>query len=128
EALTLPRLRAGPIDLEHEQTGGKFRPTLGEGVEARSEDDVLPDATVSLFRDEIFDEAGAGHDGGAEGPRERAHVGTAAPCVVGSRQPQAYFVLEHMWRRIDFYVQGPPQGDSHRRVVWRRPLPILHDL
>jgi hypothetical protein len=37
EALTLPVLRAGPIDLEHGQTGGKLRPTLGEGVEARSE-------------------------------------------------------------------------------------------
>ena len=44
EALALPRLRAGLIDLEHEQAGGELRPTLGEGVEPRSEDDVLPDA------------------------------------------------------------------------------------
>src|SRR5437773_10075527 len=35
EALALPRLRAGPIDLEHKQTGGKLRATLGEGVQAR---------------------------------------------------------------------------------------------
>ena len=118
EALALPRLRAGPIDLEHEQTGGELRPTLGEGVQARSEDDVLPDATGSLFRDEIFDEASAGHDGGAEGPRERAHVRTAAPSVVWSRQLQADFVFEHVRRRIDFDVQRPPQGDPHRRVVW----------
>jgi hypothetical protein len=31
-------------------------------------------------------------------------------------------------RRIDFYVQGPPQGDPHRRVVWRRGWLIVHDV
>ena len=71
QALALPRLRTGPIDLEHEQPGGELRSTLGKGVQARSEDDVLPDATGSLLRDEILDEASAGEDGGAEGPRER---------------------------------------------------------
>src|SRR6185436_825315 len=128
EALALPLLRAGLIDLEHEQTGGKFRPTLGEGVQGRSEDDVLPDAAGSLFRDEIFDKAGAGHDGGAEGPRERAHVRTAAPSIVWSYQHQADFVFEHVRGRIDFYVQRPPQGDPYRRVVWRRHLLIMHDV
>jgi hypothetical protein len=59
EALALPRLRPRLIDLEYEQTGSNLRPTLGKGVETRSENDVLPDATGSLFRDEIFDEAGA---------------------------------------------------------------------
>src|SRR6266581_5998324 len=82
----------------------------------------------SLFRDEIFDEAGAGHDGGAEGPRERAHVWTVAPSIVWSRQLQADFVLEHVRRRIDFYAQRPPQGNPHRRVVWRRHLLIRHDV
>src|SRR5256885_1030236 len=112
-----------PVDATtagRQQTGGKLRPTLGEGVQPRSEDDVLPDATGSLFRDEIFDEAGAGHDRGAEGPRERAHVRTTAPSVVWSRQLQADFVFEHVQRRIDFYVQRPHQGDPHRRVVWRQ--------
>ena len=85
ETPPLPRLRPGLIDFEAEQAGGKFRPTLGEGVQTRSEDDVLPDAAGSLFRDEIFDEARAGDDGGAEGPRERTHVRTAAPSVVWSR-------------------------------------------
>src|SRR5205823_7343684 len=118
EAPALPRLRAGPIDLEHEQTGGKLRATLGEGVQACSEDDVLPDAAGSLSRDEIFDEAGAGHDGSAEGLREWAHVRTAAPSVVWSRQLQADFVFEHVRRRVDFHVQRTPQGDPHRRVVW----------
>src|SRR5262249_4976463 len=46
-ALALPRLRTGPIDLEDEQAGGELRSTLGEGVQTRSEDDVLPDATRS---------------------------------------------------------------------------------
>ena len=87
QALALPRLRTGLIDLEHEQTGGELRPALGEGVQARSEDDVLADAVGGLFHDQILDEAGAGHDGGAEGPRElRVHVRTAAPSVVRSRQ------------------------------------------
>jgi hypothetical protein len=31
-------------------------------------------------------------------------------------------------RRIDFYVQRPPQGDPHRRVVWRRYSLIMHDV
>src|SRR3712207_8909134 len=52
-------------DLEDAHSGGKFRQALGEGVQSRSEDDVLSDATGGLFRDEIFDEASAGHDGGA---------------------------------------------------------------
>ena len=55
-----------------------------------------------MFRDEIFDEAGASHDGGAEGPRERAHVWTALPSVVRTHQRQADFVFEYVRRRIDF--------------------------
>ena len=108
------------------QTGGELRPALGEGVQARSEDDVLPDAAGGLLRDEIFDEASAGHDGGAEGPRERAHVRAAAPALVGRRQLQADLVFEHVRRRIDLDVQRPPQGDPHRRVVWRRDLLVIH--
>ena len=118
EALALPGLRAGLIDLEHQQAGGELRPALGEGVEARAEDDVLPDAAGGLFGDEIFDEAGARHDGGAEGPRERAHVRAAAPSVVRRRQLQADLVFEHVRRRIDLHVQRPPQGDPHRGVLW----------
>ena len=101
---------------------------MGPNAGLSSPRSVLPDAMGSLFRDEIFDEAGAGHDGGAEGPRERAHVRTAAPSVVWSRQLQADFVFEHVRRRIDFYVKRPPQGDPHRRVVWRRHLLLMHDV
>lgn len=70
----------------------------------------------------------AGQDGGTEGPRERAHVRTAAPSVLWSRNLQADFVFEHMRRRIDFQVQRPPQGDPHRRVVRRHYLLIRHDV
>ena len=60
----------------------------------------MPDAPGSLFRDEIFDEAGASHDGGAEGTGERAHVRAIAPSVPGSDQLHADFVFEDMRRRI----------------------------
>ena len=50
---------------------GERRPALGEGVEARTEDDVLPDTLGRSFGHEIFDEAGQGHDRGAEGARGR---------------------------------------------------------
>ena len=81
----LPRLRAGPIDLVHNHPGSKVGPTLGECVQSRAQDDVLIDTAGSLFHNEIFDEAGAGHDGGAEGPRERAHVRTATPAILWRR-------------------------------------------
>jgi len=87
-----------------------------------------PTPRAACSRDEIFDEAGAGHDGGAEGPRERAHVRTAAPSVVWSHELQSDFVFEHVRRQIDFYVQRPPQGDPHRRVVWRHHMLIMHDI
>jgi hypothetical protein len=70
-------------------------------------------SAVNLFRDEIFDEAGASQDGGAKGPRERAHGRTIAPSVLGSRQLQADFVFEHVRRQIGFDVQRPPQGRPH---------------
>ena len=88
QALPLPGLRTGLIDLEHPQAGGDLRPALGEGVQAGAEDDVLADAAASLFHDQILDEASTGHDGCAEGARAlRVHVRTAAPAVV--REPPA---------------------------------------
>ena len=115
QTLSLPGLRAGLVDLEHEQAGGDLRPALGEGVQARSEDDVLADTVAGLFHDQILDEAGTGHDGGAELARGmRIHVRTATPAFVRGRQPQANFVFEHMRRRIDLDVQWP---------ATRRPAP-----
>jgi hypothetical protein len=40
----------------------------------------------------------------------------------------SYFVIEHMRRRIDFYMQRPPQGDPHRCVVWHHQLLTIHDV
>ena len=56
----------------------------------------------------------------------RVHVRAAAPAVVRGRQLQADLVFEHMRRRIDLDVHGPPQGDPHRRAVWGNGLPIAH--
>jgi hypothetical protein len=126
ETLTLPGLRAWAIDLEHEQTGSKVGPTLGEGVQARSEDDVLPHAQSSLLRNEVFDETRAGDNGGAKRSREWAHVRTALPSLVRSHQAQADFIHEHVRRGIDLHVHCSPQGDPYRRVLWLRYLLIIH--
>jgi len=96
---------------------GKLRPSLRERVEARSEDDVLPDAAGRLVGDQILDEAGAGDDGGAEGPREVAHVRTISPSRIGGSEPQAHLVFEHVRRRVDVYVKRAPQRRPHRRAV-----------
>ena len=56
------------------------------------------------------------------------HVRTATPAFVGGRQPQANLVFEHMRRRIDLDVHGPPQGDAHRRAVWGLGSLAMHDV
>ena len=84
-----------------------------------------PDATGGLFRNEILDEAGAGHDGSAKGSRERAHVGTVLPAILRSQQPHADFVYKHVWWWIDLDVQRTPQSDPDGSVFWFR-LPIHH--
>jgi hypothetical protein len=128
EALALPGLRTGPIHLEHEQPRGQFRAALGERIQAGSEDDVLLNATASLFRDQILEEAGAGHHGGAEGAREGAHVRTATPAIVRSCRPQADLVFKQVRGRVDFHVQRPPQSDSYCCLVrcWHV-LVLAHD-
>jgi len=57
---------------------------------------LITEPAAGLLRDQLLNEASTGHDGGAEGPRERAHVRTAAPSVVWSRQLQADSVFEHV--------------------------------
>jgi hypothetical protein len=116
----------GLIDLEYAQAGSEFRPALSEGVEASPEDDVLADAMTGLFHDQILDEASPGHDGCSGSARGvRIHVWPTPPAFVGGCQAQANFVVEHMRRRIDAEVHGPPQSDPHRRAVWRRGVPVL---
>jgi hypothetical protein len=118
QPLPLPGLCPWLVDLEHPQPGGHLRSALGEGVQARPEEDVLADAAAGLFDHQILDEARAGQDGGAEGAGEGGlHVRPVAPPVVRGGQAQAHHVFEDVRRRIDLHVQGPPQGDPHRRVV-----------
>lgn len=118
QPLPLPGLRPGPVDLEHPERGGDVRPTLGEGVQSGSQEDVLVNAPRGLVHDEILHEAGAGRAGGAGAPRGLdVHVRAAAPVLVRGRQPQPDLVVDHMRRRIGLDVQGPPQGDPHGRVV-----------
>jgi hypothetical protein len=115
EPAPLPGLGTRLVDLEYAQAGGDPGAALGEGVQAGSEDDVLADAVAGLFHYEVLDETGPGH-GGCPGTAGGipVHVRAAAPAVVRGHQPQADLVVEHMRRRVDPEVHGPPQGDPHR--------------
>src|SRR5438876_2312 len=82
---------------------------------------------ASLFRDEVLDKASTGHDGGAEQAREVwVHVRTATPAFLRTRQLQANLVFEHVRRRVDLDVHGPPKSDPHGRAVWCRSSLTLH--
>src|SRR6185437_9033645 len=63
QALPLPGLRRRPIDLEHPQLRGHLRPALYEGVQPRSENDVLADTALRLLEHQVLDETGASEDG-----------------------------------------------------------------
>ena len=78
---------------------------------------LTPVEATSAGRRVEAHEAGAGHDRRTEGCRERAHVRTALPAVAGRNQLQSDFVDEHVWRCICLYVQRPPQGDTHGRLI-----------
>src|SRR5581483_8769060 len=108
EPLSFPGLRAGLVDLEYSQTGSELRSTLCESIQSGSEYDVLIDTAVSLFRNQIFDEAGSGHNGSSERAREHAHILTVTPSLFRRGQAQADHVFEHVGRRIGFYVKRPP--------------------
>jgi hypothetical protein len=124
QTLPLPLLRTGLVDLEDPQARGDLRPALGEGVQARSEDDVLADAAAGLFHDQILVEARTAHDRCPEEARAmRVHVRAEAPAFVGGCQPQANLVFEHVRRRIDLNMHGSPQSHPHRRAVESRCLP-----
>jgi len=119
---------AGLVDFEHPEASGDLRPALREGVEAGSEDDVLPNTTTSVLRNQILDEASPGNDRRAEEPRAIwVHVRAAAPAVIRIRQFEADLVFQHMRRRVDQHMQRPPEGDPHRRAVRRRCLIVSHN-
>jgi hypothetical protein len=70
--------------------------------------------------DQILDEARPSHVGSAKEPRElRVHVRAVAPPVFRVRQLETDFIFEHVGRRVDLDVHGPPQGHPHRYTVRR---------
>ncbi len=101
-------MRSRLVNLEYSHFRRNLRPALGEGVQAGSQDHVLADV-LSMLYNQILDEAGTRHDGGAEKPGAlRVHVRPAAPAILRRRQLETNFVLKHVRRRIDLDVQGPP--------------------
>src|SRR6185312_8201964 len=109
EALTLPRLRAGAIHLEHLEAGSDLRSPLGETVEACAKEHVLANAPAGLLHHQVFDKPGPRHDGAAEDPRElRVHVRAASPAVIRCDELQSDRVVEHVRWRIELDVQGAP--------------------
>jgi len=115
-----PGLGTWLVDLEYLKAGGNLRSALGEGVKTSPKDNTLTDAATRLFRDEILDEARPGHDGSAKEPREpRVHVRAMAPPAFWGHQLETDFIFEHVRRRIDLDVRGPPQGHPHRCAVRR---------
>ena len=82
---------------------------------------------AGLLGNQILDRASPGDDGRpVSAGGVRVHVPAASPAVVGGCQPQADLVLEHMGRRVDLEVHGPPEGDPHRGAVRCRGLFVSH--
>src|ERR1043165_7664061 len=116
EALTLPCLRLGTIDFEDRQPRSELRPALCERVESRTENYVLPNATINLFLNQILDQPRTGQDRSAKRPRKLAHVRSTAPVPFRRDQLQSHFVFEHMRRFLDLNMQLPPHRYLHLHV------------
>ena len=94
QALPLPRLGPGLVDLEHPHALGELGVPLCERVEPGAEEDVLADALVD---EQVLDEPGAGHDGGAVAAgADRVHVRPVAPPGLGVGEGQADLVLDQV--------------------------------
>ena len=82
-----------------------------------------------MIADEILDEARAGDDPGPVAAGALGvHVRTLPPALLRGREPQPDFILEHMRRRVDVHMHGPPQGDPDRRAVGGCRFVIVHDV
>ncbi len=118
QTLAFPGLRPGLVDFEHLQTRGHLGTALHERVQPGPQQHVLGHALPGLLDDQIFGEPGPGHDAGPErAGAVRVHVTPVPPVLGRVNQPQADLVLEHVRRRIDQRVHGPPQGHPHRGLV-----------
>ena len=128
QTLSLPRLGAGLVDLENPEARGNVGPALGKGVQAGAQDDVLGDALFGLLGHQVLDETSPGDNGGPKRPGAgRVHIRAAPPSVVGIGQLQPDHVLEHMGRRVDLDVHGPPQGHPYRAALRPGGLFGFHD-
>ena len=115
QALPLPRLWPGLVDLEHPDTTGELRVSLDERVEAGAEQDVLADA---LLDEQVFDEPGARDDRGAvRACADRVHVRTVAPPLLRVGEGEADLVVDQVGRVVELHVQGAPQRGAHRAAV-----------
>ena len=108
QALPLPRLRPGLVDLEHPDTTGELRVPLDKRVEAGAKQDVLANA---LLDEEVFDEPRAGDDGGAVGAcADGVHVRTVAPPLLRVGEREADLVVDQVGRVVELYMQGAATG------------------
>lgn len=127
EPLSLPCLRPRAIDLENPQFRGNLRPALRKSIQSCSENDVLLDAAAELFHDHVFDEPRPRENRGAEEAREaRVHIRPASPVVARGGKREANLIFEHVRRRIDLNVQGPPQSHPYRCAVWSCGFLVSH--
>jgi hypothetical protein len=88
----------GLIDLEYPQAGCDLGPALGESVESRAEDNVLPDAAVRLLRDKVVS-----HDLDAE------NRGSLVEFNIPIRKR---FTEIRKWRPLILFVKIPLFQDS----------------
>lgn len=121
-----PRLRSRLVDFEDVHMGRQLRSTLNEGVQPRTQDDILLDTLFRLLHDEVFDETRPCQNGGAKRSREGTHVRTTLPLRIGSGENEADPILEHVRQWIGFDMQCAPQGGAHRGLIRCRSL-LVHD-
>ncbi len=127
QALTLPRLRAGLINLKNLEARRDLRPPLREAVQAGAEDDVLAHSEAGLFHNKVFDEAGAADDRGAKRSCElRIHVAASKPAFTRGQQLEADLVVQHMRRGIHRDMQRTPQRNPRGRALRRNNLLVIH--
>jgi hypothetical protein len=95
----------------------QVRAPLRERVEPGSEQHVLLDAAGDPLPDEVLDEPAPPDHGGAERRRPLLHVGTGAPVVLRSDDPQTHHVVEDVRRRVGVDMERTPQRGADGSAV-----------